>query len=155
MVKIQDLRVYDPMRDGLDFVTYNKLYSVVSSVSAVAANAMFDGIQAKVEESPIRDGQTLREFLYGSEGFFPAHRDIRAVLFMNGRFLADYTDEGWKHLSLEEVAIKSNAIPFLFFSLPSQVEAYLQQFAIADQNSSVKLLGKQELRRSSNRSELY
>ena len=123
---IQDVKVYDPKQDGLDFETYRKAYDAAMAVNRKAAYAMNDGLFQKVENSEVEHGRTLGAFLNDEDGFFQNHSETVAVLFMDGRFHSQYDREGYKTLELDKLAQQSNAIPFAFSYFP-EVDEYLRK----------------------------
>jgi len=104
-MKLEDIKVYDPKRDGLDFETYSNAYKAAEAVNRNAAYAMHDGLVRKVQKSPVGDtGITLADFLSPEDGFFSLNTGVLAVVFMDGKFHSKYNREEFKSLDVDELA---------------------------------------------------
>ena len=117
-MNIQEIRVYDPKRDGLDYQTYKRAYAVAQAVNQRAADAIMDGLVHGVLMSQFEQGKTLQEFLHGSKGFFSRHHEIQAVLFIDGKFNSEYRLLSSITSNVDEIAEANNSIPFVFGIAP-------------------------------------
>lgn len=114
MVKLERIEVYDPKSDGLDYKTFVMAHQAAAAINPKAAEAILEGLQVRVLNSPVGTNGTLREFLYGERRFFTKNHGIIAVLFMDGRFHSRYDAQSRRRVDLEEMAREANAIPFIF-----------------------------------------
>lgn len=111
MINIQDIRVYDPKSDGIDFRTYKKAFYSAYRVNHELAYALHRGLIERVEDSRINEeGTTLRQFL---DKFFSRQHGFVGVLFMDGRLDSQYYNRN-RFPDIEALSEEANAIPFMF-----------------------------------------
>ena len=123
MVDIKEIKVYDPKQDGLDFQTYERAFLAVEQVSPRAADLLLDGLHNRILKSKVDGQKTLREFLFGKDGYFSGKETFAAVMFLDGRFKEEYNIPTYPNL--DTIANETNSIPLMFFHDP-EGEHYLK-----------------------------
>ncbi len=113
--KIEEIRVYDPKSENLDKETFDLLCSTARQYGVRnLANLLRRGLHDKLTRSSIGNGQTLRTFLYGPEGYFSSHHQVSAVMFADGRFQQEtWGVGGFVNDFIENESRRLNAIPFV------------------------------------------
>ncbi len=116
---IQDIAVYNPMSDGLDYQEYQKRYWAAHERSPQGAYAINDGLYDKVLASVVGNGMTLEDFLFGKGGYLTKDPEGTAVIFVNGRFHSEYHGAAnYCLIDLELLNKEANRIHFMFSWLP-------------------------------------
>jgi hypothetical protein len=122
-MKIEDLKVYDPKQDGLDFQSYSKEYDSLFAINMKKAYDFNDSLYQKIQNSKVESGVTLDKFL---DDFFANQDNIVAVVFVDGKLYSQLDRTSYKKLNLDEIAKETGSIPFAFSYFP-EVEEYLKK----------------------------
>lgn len=113
-IDIEGIRVYDPKLDEKVALDHKGYKNMMRSDFDKARSLCMD-LRQRVLNSFVGNGITLRDYLYGTDGYFARHALESEVLFINGSFLASSTiEEGFDSKLKEIIADKNNGIPFVF-----------------------------------------
>lgn len=131
---IRAIKVYDPKDDGLDYETCQQMLMAAKEVTDEAAYLIWDGLVERVASSKINGEETLTDFLYvnseapkdAAQSYFTRNPDIKAVVFMDGKFHSEYDQESLDKLAVEHLPKENNAVPFIFMN-SLKADVYLKE----------------------------
>jgi hypothetical protein len=139
-IEIRNIKVYDPLDDGIDAKAYRKIKAYLERFSTQAYYVFHDGLQEKVLKSKLEKNTTLDEFLFGEKGYLKRGGGENTIIFLNGRFYAEYKgSEIFQAPDLDQIAKETNSIPFAFSYSSSMNEYFKKQEFI---NSVLKIEDK-------------
>jgi hypothetical protein len=121
---IPDIRVYDPRLGEVDLKNYRKIKDYLSRYYNRNTPSIFEsGLTEKVLDSNIEKGITLRDFLFGEEGYFKKDPRKKILIFIDGVFhsMSDLDDVEEK---IDKLAETKNSIPFAFSHVSGSSNIY-------------------------------
>ncbi len=119
MMNLEEVKVYDPKSDGIDYECFKKVWEV----SEAAQDILFDFVSNKVLNSEINNSEKFKDALYGDDGLF-AKEDIESVLVCAGK-IQHKCEEEPDDSFLEKIAEDNNSMIFCY-SGPRIMDSFIK-----------------------------
>ncbi|MBD3252327.1 hypothetical protein GF386_01200 [Candidatus Pacearchaeota archaeon] len=104
------IKVYDPREDGLTRTVLDQ----VAEISPEAAFFLVSGLQEEALRREVLQGVTLKDFLYGPEGYL-ARGQAEFVVFSNGCHLYSSVNIDSRYLpGLKDLSNEADSIPLVY-----------------------------------------
>ncbi|MEK6825917.1 MAG: hypothetical protein AABY00_03970 [Nanoarchaeota archaeon] len=114
MLPIEQIRVYDPK-------THRHTNETPPSLTDTEAHLLRELIYRRVFDTEVERGVTLKDYLFGEEGYFKRNPMIMQVIFVNGKFHSAQDQDQYYTTNIDVLAAQTRSIP-LFFARPLTVD---------------------------------